>query len=290
MLAAEVLRWPVIDWVFAGAVAAGFAALAGRWLYRRKRQQEVADASGLAPVRDLSHLPPTLQRTALWAMAEGGFERRVVHGVVSRANEDIDVTAFDLQTLRERRGEWAYLPVHPPFRIAGTVTAVVCELDRTMPHCVLKRFGHGDAMADDDAFDIALHVAKLARFSLQLARYYAAELPATLDDRPVHAGLAEHWRAYTRDGVALEELVKAGFNQTLTRIDRRDLVVELIDSLVVVYPAASDVVAADAFADLTSTALELVAGLLTCLPRLSPRGVETQRATPLHSGDGGEAS
>jgi hypothetical protein len=47
----------------------------------------------------------------------------------------------------------------------------------------------------------------------------------------------------------------------LARADRRDLVVELIDRIVVVYPAARDVVGADAFADLTSTALAIVDGV-----------------------------
>ena len=42
----------------------------------------------------------------------------------------------------------------------------------------------------------------------------------------------------------------------------------------IVYPAARDVVGADAFADLTSTALAIVDGVLACSPALSPRGVE----------------
>jgi hypothetical protein len=58
---------------------------------------------------------------------------------------------------------------------------------------------------------------------------------------------------------------------------RRDLVVELLESLVVVYPAASDVVDANAFADLTSTALAVVDGVLASSPRVSPRGVESKQ-------------
>src|SRR5204863_484516 len=79
-----------------------------------------------------------------WSLAEGGFEGRVVHGALSRGRHDLDVTAFDLETLRERRGEWAYLPVEPPFRIAGTVSIVVCEVDRAFPHVLFKRAGRGD--------------------------------------------------------------------------------------------------------------------------------------------------
>jgi hypothetical protein len=157
-----------------------------------------------------------------------------------------------------------------------------------MPHCLLKRSGHGDAMADDDGFE-RIRITKLARDGLGLARSYAAELPAALADRPVVAGLADNWRAYAGDSALLEELIKAGFNQTLARVDRRDLVIELIDDLAVVYPAASDVTDADAFADLTSTALLVVESVLACSPRIAPRGVETQRGRPLHSSDAGEA-
>src|SRR6202012_4338740 len=97
--------------------------------------------------RDLSHISPALQRTALWSLAEGGFERRVVHNVIARNGIDISVTAFDLETLRERRGEWAWLPVDPPFRIGGVVSVVICELDRSFPHPLLKRAGRGDQLA-----------------------------------------------------------------------------------------------------------------------------------------------
>jgi len=85
----------------------------------------------------------------------------------------------------------------------------------------------------------------------------------------------------------LHELVTAGLNETLKRTDRRDLVIELIDGLVIVYPAARDVDGADAFADLTSTALAIVEGVMAASPRVTPRGVDARR--PLQSSDGGEA-
>ena len=76
--------------------------------------------------------------------------------------------------------------------------------------------------------------------------------PAALDVK-----LPEHWRVYGDRGV-VDALVSGGFSATLARAGRRDLVIELLDSLVIVYPAASDVVGTDAFADLTTTALEIV--------------------------------
>jgi hypothetical protein len=269
----------VIEWYFLGAVAAGFAFLATRSAVRRRGQEAAADASGLAPVRGLSHLPDALQRTALWSLADGGFERRTVHGVVSRVTEDVDVTAFDLETLRERRGEWAYLPVEPPFRIGGVVSVVACEIDRAFPHILLKHLGRGDANADDDLLERAGSIAKVARDGLGLPRSYAADLPATLAPAPLDVTLPPHWRAYG-DPTALSSLVAAGLGPALLAAGRRDLVIELLGSLVVVYPAARDVAGADALADLTATALVIVDGVLASSPRVSPRGIEPQAPNP----------
>jgi hypothetical protein len=280
----------VADWYLFGSLAAGVAFLASRGVFRRRHQEAAANASGLVPVRDLTHVPVSLQRTALWSLGDGGFERRVVHGVISRGTEDIDVTAFDLETLREHRGEWAYLPVEPPFRIGPVVSIVVCEVDRVFPHMLLKRVGRGDDLEDDNHIERVTSIAKVARDGLGLARSYPAELPKPLPPQPVELPLPEQWRAYGREPAQLGELLAAGFGATLERAGRRDLVIELIDSIVVVYPAARDVVGADAFADLTSTALAIVDGILAAAPPMSPRGVETQRvAPPLQSSDGSEA-
>lgn len=269
----------VAEWMFLGGLAAGAAYLAGRALLGKRNTEAAANAAGLVPVNGLSHLPEALQQTALWSMAEGGFESRVMHGVVSAGAEDVDVTAFDLETLRERRGEWAYLPVEPPFRIAGTVSIVVCQIDRAFPHYVLKRSGRGDDMHDDDLVERGTSIAKLARDGLGMARSHPAEMPRGLAGaRTLDVAIAPQWRAYGKDAVALNELLSGGLDETLKRADRRDLVIELIDSLVIVYPAARDVDGADAFADLTSTALLIVEGVLGASPRLSPRGVEATRA------------
>ena len=75
-----------MDWLFYGGMAAGAAFLAGRMLLGKKQTVDAADASGLVPVRDLTHIPVSLQHTALWSLAECGFERRIVHGVVSKGS------------------------------------------------------------------------------------------------------------------------------------------------------------------------------------------------------------
>ena len=261
------------DWYLLGGLTAGAAYLLSRGTLRRRNQEAAADASGLVPVADLAHLPAALQRTALWALSDGGFERRVLHGALSRGPHDLDVTAFDLETLRERRGEWAYLPIEPPFRIGGTVSVVVCELDRAFPHVLFKRVGRGDELQADDFLERAGSIAKLARTGLGMPSSYAAELPTTLPAAALTAALPEHWRAYG-DPRAVQSLLDAGFARALDRAGRRDLVIELLDALFVVYPAARDVIGADALADLTATALAVVDGVLACSPKLSPRGVE----------------
>ncbi len=263
-----------MGWLFLGGIAAAFALLAGRGVARRRLQLAAANAAGLIPVRDLSHLPPTLQRSALWTLADGGFERRVVHGVLPRVREDTDVTAFDLETLRERRGEWAYLPIDPPFRIGGVVSVVICEIDRDFPHYVLKRSGLGDALMDDDMLERTSHVAKLARDSLGMSRSYAAELPTPLSQTALLVAVPENWRAYGPAAGPLGELLAHGLAAALRKAVRRDLVVELIGGLIICYPAANEAAGSDALAELTELALVITDGVLEASPKISPRGIE----------------
>ena len=261
-----------MTWYVVGSLAAGVSLLFGRRAVRRKDQAEAAVAAGLAPAEDLTHLPVALQRTALWALADGGFERRVLRGVVARDGGDVAVTAFDLETLRERRGEWAYLPVEPPFRIAGVVSVVVCEIDRALPHVLLKRAGEGDQLLDDPALARLAHVAKTFRDGLGLARSYPSELPEALPPARVDAALPEGWRAYGRDATCVRDLASSPLRAALEQAGRRDLVIELLESLVVVYPASHDAAGADALADLATAALAIADGVRAGPVR--PRGID----------------
>jgi hypothetical protein len=264
-------------WTIFAVMGAGLAILFGQSLSRNRQEVSAAKAAGLVPVSGLSHLPQALQRSALWTLSDGGFEGRVVHGVIARHKHDVDVTAFDMETLRQRRGEWAWLPVDQPFRIGPTVSIVACETDLVFPQVLLKRDGSGDELNDDNRIDQVGHVAKFARNSLGLARSYPAELPKTLPATRLAVDLPEGWRAYGTDRDAFVALLAGGFAKTLAQSGRRDLVVELIDTLILVYPATLAVVGADALADLTSTALALTDGLLAASPPMSPRGVEVAR-------------
>jgi hypothetical protein len=119
----------------------------------------------------------------------------------------------------------------------------------------------------------AASIAKLARGGLGMPSSYPAEMPRALAPAALDVRLPDHWRVYG-DAAVVDALLAGGFAATLEHAGRRDLVVELIDALVIIYPAARDVIGADAFADLTSTALEIVDGVLASSPALSPRGIE----------------
>ncbi|MDX2093339.1 MAG: hypothetical protein SFX73_36180 [Kofleriaceae bacterium] len=118
------------------------------------------------------------------------------------------------------------------------------------------------------------HVAKAARVSLGLAHAFPAELPPALGKTALANALPPHWRAYG-DGEQLGELIAGGLATALEHADRRDLVVEILEDVVVVYPAANEVGGADALADLSATALAITDSVLATTRPVSPRGVET---------------
>jgi hypothetical protein len=139
---------------------------------------------------------------------------------------------------------------------------------------LLKRAGRGDELIDDNRIERLGSLTKNVRDRLGMARSYESELPKALPKEPAAVMLPDHWRAYTAAPDLVETLLPVGLRDALERASRRDLVVELLGRLVVVYPAARDVVGSDAFADLTTTALIVVDGILAASTPLTPRGVE----------------
>src|SRR5690606_24970430 len=136
---------------------------------------------------------------------------------------------FDLETLRERRGEWAFLPVEPPFRIGGNMSVAVCEIDRQFAHVLFKRTGRGDDLIDDDRIERIGHIAKNVRDRLGVPRSYASELPPTLPAQPLAPAAVsppEHWRVYSAAPELVDELLGHGLRGVLEQASRRDLVIE----------------------------------------------------------------
>lgn len=223
------------DVTFLVGVGGGFAALAlGAWVRRRSRD-EAAAATGLAPA-DLTHLPASLQATALWKLADGGFETGVLAGVVHRGAASVEVTAFELETLRERRGEWAFLPVDQPFRLDGQLRVAVYRTARTFPRTLLKREGPADLLPERTPFEVLSSLSAAARMTLGLAEGVASEMPDGLPGDRTDVKLPPGWRAYG-DPVFLAQLLQEPLATTLAEEGSADEIVELIDDLVVVYHA-----------------------------------------------------
>lgn len=258
-----------MDWAFLALFFGGAAAYAWRQSHEERQATARARALGLAPARDLTHLPGGLPGSALWHLADGGFEGRVLRGKISTDADDVDLTAFDLETLRERRGEWAYLPVERPFRLRGVVTVVVSALPGPVPHILCKHDGRGDELTNDDWIERELSVAKSARQKLGLAAHHPAELPANLAENA--RALSPGWRAYVRDEIAFAELVQPCLAPALARVQMRDLVIELLDHSLIAYPATRDALGVDGFAELCSAAARVTAAVRRALAT-GPRG------------------
>jgi hypothetical protein len=224
------------DVTFFLGIGGGFAALAIGALLRKRARDEAAAATGLAPA-DLTHLPATLQETALWRLADGGFESGVLAGEMHRGSVDIGVTAFELETLRERRGEWAFLPVDVPFRIDGRMRVAVFRIARRFPHTLLKRSGPADRLPDRTLFERATNTGAAVRHLLGAAEGVESELPPGLPPRALDVKLPEGWRAYGADAVFVTELLKEPLVATLAEEGSVDEVIELLDDLIVVYHA-----------------------------------------------------
>ncbi|MEZ4360599.1 MAG: hypothetical protein R3B48_10475 [Kofleriaceae bacterium] len=261
-----------MDWSFLAILGGGAAVLAWRRRAARKDQEDRGASRGLRAAPDLTHLPSGLGASALWRLSDGGFESRVLRGTISDAAADTEVTAFDLETLRERRGEWAFLPVERPFRIRGAVTVAVCEVPGPLPHVLCKREGRGDELLAEDWIERGASVAKLARGALGLPHHHAAELPPGLSLQPREVPGAAGWRAYAGDDVLLRELLGGGLGAALGKIQLRDLVIEVVDRVLVAYPATRDALSIDGFVELCEAAAGAAVAVRHALGGASPRG------------------
>jgi hypothetical protein len=219
------------DVTFLVGVGAGFAGLAAYAWSRRRQRDEAAEATGLLPA-DLTHLPASLRESALWALSDGGFESGVLANMLENK---IEVTAFELETLRERRGEWAYLGVDRPFSLDGHVRVVIFRVDRKFPHVLLKRTGDSDLMPERTAFERATNLATGARMLLGQKEGVEAELPRTLPPTQLATTLPVNWRAYG-DATLAGSLVEP-VPTTLNDEGNPDQVIELIDNLIISYHA-----------------------------------------------------
>jgi hypothetical protein len=280
-----------VDWLFFAVMGGGLGVLAAAARRRAATTRRRIARLGMSPRADLTRVPVELQHTALWTLCEGGTERSVVGGRLSLAAHDVDVTCFDLEDLRRKAFEWAWLDVATPFRLHTPLSVVACTLPRTLPHVLVKRAGPADriepragetggrplASAADGVLVevIASGVAARAAARLVEMRPFAVEPPATLARDTTDVPLEPGWRAWSDPsaGDAARHLLAAlGAGLEDTAHDR-ELVIETRGPLLVAYVASGGPLAAHALEDLVDAAALACERVLAATPDLDPRGV-----------------
>jgi hypothetical protein len=290
-----------VDWLFLALMAGGLGSLA---IGARRRAAGTGRRSarlGMTPRADLTRIPAEMQRTVLWTLCDGGTERSVVGGRLSLAAQDIDVTCFDLEDLRRKRFQWAWLDVAAPFRLHTPLTVVACTVPRRLPHLLIKRAGPADrieprdhersesrtalvttrgaavAGAAGDLLDAATTgLATRAAFKLVEFGNAAEAPPRTLARDTLAVEIDGPWRAWAGPdaGEDIRRLVAAlGHGLEIDARDR-ELVVETLGPLVLAYAASGGPLAEGDIEDLVDAAVGVCERALAATPDLGPRGVE----------------
>jgi len=280
-----------VDWLFFAIMGGGVGVLAAAARQRAIATRRRTARLGMSARPDLVRVPSELQRTALWAITEGGTERSVVGGALSLATHDVDVTCFDLEDLRRKRFEWAWLDVAAPFRLHTPLSVVACTVPRALPHLLIKRAGPADriepreheqarrapgAAAPGDLID-AVTTGLASRAALALADFRSSgePPPPTLARDTLDAPLPDGWRAWAgADPTDETRRLVTAIGDGLEHDARdRELVVETLGPLVVVYVASGGPLGEGALEDLVDAAVGACERVLAATPDLGPRGV-----------------
>ncbi len=263
---------PAVDVGFLLLLGGGIAFLTSGALVSSRTRARRAGRLGMRPRPDLSHLSVDLQRSALWAISDGGNERAVVGGTASLRRHDIPVTVFDLEPLRIVRGEWAYLAVDRPFRAAAHTTVVACSMPREFPQLLLKRAGAADIVEARPA-DLASMSASIREvFGIQ--RGLAADRPPRLPAATCEGVVAAPWRVWAEDPPTARRMIDDAVASRMASLPRGfEPVIEVVGNLVLVWsaspaplPEATVRAAIDVAEAFCERALEIS-------PELTPRGV-----------------
>jgi len=271
----------MIDPGFWLLIAGGVALLALGALRRRSVADSRAHRFGMRPLDDLTQLPSELGRTALWSLCDGGFERSPVGGRLSLHAHDVDVSVFGLESLRARRGEWAYLELEPPFRLSSPLLVVACRLPRQLPHVLIKRSGPGDDIGDRP-FEGMSSLPAAVRTNLHMGRSVPADPVPALGREPVARmtpmATEGEWRVWSAAADEARALVgsDAGWLDRLggELLLGEELVIELLGPLVLVYPASAGELEEPRAEALLAAATAVCERLLASTPTLGPRGVD----------------
>jgi len=246
-------------------IAAGFGALFVRHRVRVARRMRLAERRKLtyAP-HGLQEVAGELQQTVLFAVADGGHERDVLTGDLIVAEESVRFFNFELVFQREVRGEWAFLTTDPPFRLFSPATVLIYQVPRKFAHLVVKRCGRADAI-DEEVSELYKSFAGMAREMSIIDRVVAVPPPSGLGRTPIELPdlAAEYrvWAASPEQARVILTRETARYLQSLAA-GGRELVIELIGALLIVYCASDAALSAEDTESLGTFSRELCRQIL----------------------------
>ncbi len=256
-------------------IALGFGFLFVRHRFRARDRRELARRRGLHyALRGLEELPAALQDTVLFTLADGGHERDVVSGDLELAEQQVPFAGFELTFQRDVRGEWAYLATEPPFRLHSPLTVLTYQLPAEFAHLLLKRRGQSERLAESPD-EIYRSVASVAREASGIDRAVTVEPPPALGRAPVARPASRDYLIWAESREQAELLLPPSTIEHLESeaAGDRELVIELLGPLLVVYCASAGALSVDDTATLADFADELCRRLIIATAPLGPRGV-----------------
>lgn len=234
---------------------------AGLAVFRTRRSRSMRRLAGRAglsfALRGLESVPLAFQSTVLFLASDGGHERDVAYGTRQIGDHKVRFWAFAFAFQRDVRGEWCYVETEPPFALRGPTTVLCYEQPVEFQHIVIKRRGRSDTIGAGD-LDFAKNVASLAREALGDHRGVGVEVPPALAKTALEVSeLSAEYLVFGPDDVYTNRVLPSEARQLLLSpaAGSRELVVELVGRLVVLYPAsggplsAGDTMAMTAFGD-----------------------------------------
>jgi hypothetical protein len=225
---------------------------------RSRSMRRLAGHSGLSFARrGLESVPAEFQRTLLFLAADGGHERDVAYGTRRLGDHKVRFWAFAFAFQRDVRGEWSYVETEPPFALRSPTTVLCYEQPVEFQHMVLKKLGRSDRVTADD-LDFAKNVASLTREAMGDPRGVGVAPPPPLARAAIELReLSGEYVVFGPDPVYVDHAITGPTRQLLISpaSGSRELVIELVGQLVVLYTAsggamsAADTLAMTAFGD-----------------------------------------
>lgn len=261
----------MVEVAFLVLIGAGFAGLVLKRRVSERRWRQLGSTIGATFSRSGVPQPADFERTALYAIADGGKESHVLSSHAMAGPHNVAVTTFEFEFARAVRGTWGYLQTKPPFRLYGPATVIAVELPFRKPHVLVKRPGAADRIIDDPSI-LTRSMAASAREVLLPERHEAASAPALGNSEVEFDALPDH-RVYAESAhvatTVLDDAVTEALATDVARTD--DLIVEIAGNLLLLYRASEAKLGQHSVLALQRFGVDLVTRLSPL--ETSPRGV-----------------